>query len=114
MQRIAAFLGITAGDFVRRFTDCRWQGKEKLLLHVNGRCAFLKFDSSGKISRCLIHQVRPAACRDWVPGPDKSECQEGLSKNWGLAYGNLGEAEGSKEQMSEFQSFMHSNTDDAT
>ncbi|MDO8577919.1 MAG: YkgJ family cysteine cluster protein, partial [Dehalococcoidales bacterium] len=73
VRRISSFLGIEADEFIRRFTDPRWQGKEKLLLHTNGACSFLKFDTSGKISDCLIHQARPAACRDWVPGPDKLE-----------------------------------------
>jgi len=90
VRRISAFLGIEADEFIRRFTDPRWHGKEKLLLHTNGACSFLNFDPSGKINDCHIHQVRPAACRDWVPGPDKLECREGLSKHWRLSFGDSG------------------------
>jgi len=108
VQRISAFLGIAADDFIRRFTDTRWKGKEKLLLHINGGCSFLNFDPSGKINNCLIHQVRPAVCRDWAPGPDKRECRDGLGKYWRLSYSDCGRLLGSDEQIAEFQSFVKS------
>ena len=113
VQRVAAFLGIQADEFIRRFTDPRWQGKEKLLLHTNGACSFLNRDTSGKISDCLIHQVRPAACRDWVAGPDKRECREGLSQIWHLSVNDSGQLEGSAEQIAEFKEFSKNSLNDA-
>jgi Fe-S-cluster containining protein len=109
---VSAFLGVEADEFIRRFTDPRWQGKEKLLLHTNGACSFLKFDTSGRISNCLIHTVRPAACRDWAAGPDKRECREGLRKCWRLSFGDSGQLLGDEKQIAAFQSFVENNLND--
>ncbi len=49
-----------------------------LLSRRNDACSFLKFE--GTESTCLIHEYRPAACRDWKPNLSRRECQEGLRR----------------------------------
>jgi Fe-S-cluster containining protein len=76
MQRIAAFLGITAKDWVKLYDDPRWEYDDfRLIRHINGACAFLKWDKG--LAACAIHAVKPACCSEWQPGAEKKECQEG-------------------------------------
>ncbi len=74
--RIVDYLGITVNDWERLYDDSRWQYSEyRLIRHVNGACAFLKYDKG--LASCVIHAVKPACCANWQPGPEKKECREG-------------------------------------
>jgi Fe-S-cluster containining protein len=77
IDRILEYLGITAEDWDRLYDDPRWKYSEyRLIKHVGGGCAFLKYE--GGLATCAIHEVKPAGCAAWEPGPDKPECREGL------------------------------------
>jgi Fe-S-cluster containining protein len=76
IQRISAFLGITKDDWEKLYDDSRWEyDNYRLIRHVNGACAFLKYDEG--LASCAIHAVKPACCADWQPGAEKKECREG-------------------------------------
>ena len=77
IERIIVYLGITMDDWDRFYDDSRWQFSEyRLIRHVNGACAFLKYEKG--LATCEIHAVKPACCSKWKPGPDRTECQEGI------------------------------------
>jgi Fe-S-cluster containining protein len=77
IQRITAFLGITADDWERTYADTRWEYHDySLIRHVNGACAFLTRE--GGRAACRVHAVKPACCSAWVPGPDRKECRLGM------------------------------------
>jgi Fe-S-cluster containining protein len=77
IERIVAFLGITMDVWDRHYDDSRWQYSEyRLIRHVNGACAFLRYDKG--VATCEIHAVKPACCASWKPGPDRKECREGI------------------------------------
>jgi Fe-S-cluster containining protein len=79
IDRIIDYLGITLKDWDKLYDDSRWRYSEyRLIRHVNGACAFLRFD--GGLATCLIHEVKPACCAKWQAGPDKKECREGMGK----------------------------------
>ena len=78
--RIIAHLGITMQEWNRRYDDSRWQFSEyRLIRHVNGACAFLAYEDG--LATCVIHKVKPACCTAWKPGPDRTECEEGMEKS---------------------------------
>jgi Fe-S-cluster containining protein len=78
-ERILSYLGITESDWEELYDDRRWQYSEyRLIRHVNGACAFLQFDNG--LAACAIHEVKPACCAKWQPGPDKKECKEGAGR----------------------------------
>ena len=80
IDRIVKYLGITVNDWEKLYDDSRWQYSEyRLIRHVDGACAFLKFDEG--LSTCLIHAMKPACCANWQPGPDKKECREGTGSS---------------------------------
>ncbi len=79
VKRIADFMGIPADEWASRYTDPRWgSSRNYLILHNDSGCVFLR--DEGNITSCEIHAVRPACCRDWVPGLDHKECREGLAR----------------------------------
>jgi Fe-S-cluster containining protein len=79
IKRITAFLGITEKDWEKLYDDPRWEfDNYHLIRHVNGACAFLKYEES--LAVCTIHVVRPACCSEWQPGPEKKECRIGMEK----------------------------------
>ncbi len=79
IERIVKYLGITVNDWDKLYDDGRWSYSEyRLIRHINGACAFLKFNQG--IAICLIHAVKPACCAKWQPGLDKKECREGMKK----------------------------------
>jgi Fe-S-cluster containining protein len=76
VARITAYLGITMQEWDRRYDDPRWKYSEyRLIRHVDGACAFLMYDNG--LAACAIHEVKPACCAAWEPGPDRAECREG-------------------------------------
>jgi Fe-S-cluster containining protein len=77
IDRIIKYLGITLKEWDELYDDTRWQYSEyRLIKHVNGACAFLRFDEG--LATCLIHEVKPDCCAKWQAGPDKRECREGM------------------------------------
>ena len=79
IARITAFLGIRRDDWQKLYEDPRWEFDNiRLIRHGNGGCAFLRYE--GSIAICTIHDVRPACCAEWQPGPDRKECREGMKK----------------------------------
>jgi Fe-S-cluster containining protein len=82
IERIIAWLGITPDDWQNLYNDPRWEyGNSRLIRHVNGACAFLKYQN--RLATCAIYAVRPACCAAWQPGPDKKECREGKKMRQG-------------------------------
>jgi Fe-S-cluster containining protein len=82
IQRIAAFLGMGAAEWERTYADPRWEYSDySLIRQEDGACAFLTHE--GGIAACRIHQVKPACCTDWAPGPENKECRLGMEKEKG-------------------------------
>lgn len=107
--RIADALGISWNVFHGKYLDHRWPGTESFLIrHRRGSCIFLKRGKNRKLSSCLIHSFRPSSCREWLPGLHRSECQQGLTKYWGLRVGGNGELEGTKRRLQRFQALLES------
>jgi Fe-S-cluster containining protein len=80
--RIMAFLSIGADEWELSYADPRWGFSDySLIRHVGGACAFLTRE--GGIAACHIHQVKPACCAVWVPGPDRKECRQGMKAGRG-------------------------------
>lgn len=78
-RKIALFLGISLEKWVKQYADARWgSSRNYLIQHNDSGCVFL--ENKGNLTSCKIHEVRPACCRDWVPGPDHKECREGLAR----------------------------------
>jgi Fe-S-cluster containining protein len=76
IKRIIEYLGISLADWDRLYDDSRWRYSEyRLIRHINGGCAFLRYEKG--LAACLIHEVKPACCAAWKPGPDRPECREG-------------------------------------
>ena len=79
IQRIIAFLGITADDWENYYADPRWEyNNYRLIRHVNGACAFLKYQD--KLATCTIQPVKPDCCSNWEPSAAKKDCREGMEK----------------------------------
>jgi Fe-S-cluster containining protein len=79
VERITAFLGITAEEWEKTYDDPRWEFNNfRLIRHGDGGCAFLRYEQG--LAACSIHSVRPACCSDWEPGPGRKECREGMKK----------------------------------
>jgi Fe-S-cluster containining protein len=83
VNSIALNLKITAGDFIKKYTDHRWPGTQSFLIRqVNSTCSFLKPSADGKLMLCSIHSFKPSCCLEWQAGANRLECQEGLNKRW--------------------------------
>jgi len=77
IERITAYLGITRDDWDRLYDDTRWRYSEwRLIKHEGGGCAFLRFEQG--LAACAIQDVKPACCTAWQPGPERTECREGM------------------------------------
>jgi len=82
MERILAYLGITAEEWDRLYDDPRWRYSEwRLIRHAGGRCVFLKFEKG--LATCAIHEVKPDCCAKWQPSMEMPECREGMGKGRG-------------------------------
>ena len=82
IERITAYLGITPEDWDRLYDDTRWRYSEwRLIKHAGGACAFLRFENG--LAACEIHEVKPACCAAWQPGPERTECKEGMRMGMG-------------------------------
>ena len=109
VQHIADELAISREEFVEKYTDYRWPSTKSFLVRQNrGACIFLRHDTDGNITSCLIHTFRPASCRKWKPSQYQTECQEGLYKYWGLKVSPDGKIKGNKSSIQRFQAFLKS------
>ncbi len=108
-RTIAAALGLSLDDFLDRYIDDSWPGSEYYLLDAHDEaCVFLERSKGSKVASCRIHPVRPRACREWAPSLSRKECQQGLTRYWGLKVNPSGELIGSKLNLRDFQRFLKS------
>ncbi len=108
-RSIAAAIGLTVDAFLERYTDDSWPGRDSYLIDTyNGACIFLGCSEGSKIASCRIHQIRPQACREWLPELSRKECRQGLEQYWGLTVGVSGQLEGSDQKLQDFQEFLNS------
>ena len=106
-RSIAAAMGLTLDTFLERYTNDSWPGRDSYLLDIyHDACIFLERSEGSKIASCRIHQIRPQACREWLPGLSRKECQQGLEQYWGLTVGASGQLEGPKKKIQDFQEFL--------
>jgi Fe-S-cluster containining protein len=106
-HRIADKLKISWDQFRKEYTDPRWPGTQSFLIkHTNGACLFLKTSADKKQKICLIHDIKPDCCREWIQGPDRPECREGLKMIWGLTIDDSGRIFGLPEKLEAFQKYL--------
>lgn len=108
-QCIADDLGLSLDAFLDKYVDQRWHGPESFLLRQrDGACIFLGHTEDSNKTTCLIHQVKPARCREWTPSLHRRECRDGLVKYWKLTVSPAGQLEGTKGKLRDFHSFIES------
>ena len=108
-RAIAGVLSISLADFLDRYIDDSWPGSEYYLIDAyDNACVFLKRSAGSKVASCRIHPVRPQACREWVPGLSRKECQQGLTRYWGLTVSPSGELIGTESSIRAFRRFLKS------
>jgi hypothetical protein len=102
-------MGMSLDEFLNKYADKRWPGTQSFLLRKRrGACVFLKHMLDSKQSVCIIHPFRPSSCRKWVADWHQRECQEGLTKCWGLTVGPSGEIQGTTRRIKLFGLFLES------
>jgi Fe-S-cluster containining protein len=100
VTEIAGKLDITPQKFLVDYTDHRWPGTESfLLVHVNDVCIFLKTTPETKLKICSIHSFKPACCRAWTAGRQKSECQKGLKELFDISVDSKGNLAATEDQL---------------
>jgi len=62
VRRMAAFLGLSREEFLRRYTVYR--GGRLEMRTVDGHCIFYRGEEG-----CLVHPVKPDRCRQWPLHP---------------------------------------------
>ena len=108
-RRVADGLGLSLDAFLEKYVDQRWLGLGSFLLRLkDGACVFLERKAVDRERLCLIHHLKPDACRDWTPSLYRKECKEGLAKHWNLTVNETGQFEGSTEDIKRFQGFVES------
>ena len=106
-RRINDRQGLLWDDFLRRYIDQYWPEAENFFLHnENGKCVFLGDLEDNHMRRCLIHPVKPLACKEWNPSFYRSECREGLARYWGLMVNSSGNLKGPEQNLRDFYSFV--------
>lgn len=106
---IADKLGVSWENFLEKYTDHRWPGTRSILIrHRDRACIFLTDSSDKKQRLCLIHNFKPACCRDWHSGPERPECREGLKTKWGLTVDAAGHIAGDGPGLKAFEKFIQS------
>jgi Fe-S-cluster containining protein len=79
IDSIASALGISRSKCISKYAHKAPIKEGYLLKHTEKGCVFLAWDADGK-ARCILHESRPKACREWVPSLSKPECFQGLAK----------------------------------
>jgi uncharacterized protein len=109
VEEIASRLNLTGQTFIEQYADKRWPGTESILLrHQDGGCVFLDQPQDSVSGLCRIHEFEPECCRQWQAGLNQKECQQGLTRYWGLTVDNDGKPAGSPEKIRKFQAFLES------
>jgi Fe-S-cluster containining protein len=104
---LAERLGITLMEFENDYLDPHWPGVDTVVIrHYAGRCPFLDQPADSIMGLCRIHAFKPFCCREWHASLDRKECQQGLSRYWGLSVNESGELTGSPEDVLCFQTFL--------
>jgi Fe-S-cluster containining protein len=108
MRKMADYLGLSAEDFKKDYTDPRWPITEKYLLRhrANGGCIFLVHQ--GKEALCSIHVAKPQACRDWSPSLARKECSSGLARVWHVAIKPDYQLSGEERDLQAFTDYLKS------
>jgi len=108
-RSIADALSISLDEFLGRYIDDSWPGSEYYLIDAyDDACVFLERSEGSGVASCRIHPVRPRACREWVPGLLRKECQQGLTEYWGLRISPSGEFTGTERSIWAFRRFLRS------
>jgi Fe-S-cluster containining protein len=111
-HRIADTLGVSWQYFADEYSDKRWPGIRSLLVRQkNGFCAFLKTsppEEQPLTVDCLIHDFKPACCREWKTGLHRPECQQGLKNQWGVSVDASGALCGARDKIEAFERFINS------
>jgi len=82
MALIAEKMSISLRTFIRRYAQkYPFKRGEYLLRHDQQGCIFLRYENG--LATCVIHDVKPEACRRWTPSLSHSECRQGLSQRGG-------------------------------
>jgi hypothetical protein len=82
MALIAEKMSISLRTFIRRYArKYPFKRSEYLLRHDQQGCIFLRYENG--LATCVIHDVKPEACRRWTPSLSHSECRQGLSQRGG-------------------------------
>ncbi len=104
---IAARLGLSWNDFLKEYTDPRWQSQHSVLLRqtLHG-CLFLDQPVGSVFGLCRIHAFKPKCCREWQAKIWKKECRQGLSKFWGLCVDEDDCITGQPEEIAVFQNLL--------
>jgi Fe-S-cluster containining protein len=106
-KAIAAKLNLGWEYFISEYTDPKWPGTQSFLIRKNqDACLFLKTDTVSKQSRCQIHTIKPACCREWKQGLNRPECQQGLKTRWGLVVDTDSQICGTTEQLAELEAYI--------
>lgn len=78
MERIATGLGMSLRTFRRKYTRRYPLQRGYAIMRAGPQgCVFLRYE--GASACCGIYELRPQACRDFVPSLAQPECQEGLA-----------------------------------
>jgi len=108
-RRVADGLGLSLDAFLEKYVDKRWLGLSSFLLRLeDGACIFLERKAVNRERLCLIHHLKPGACRDWAPNLYRKECRGALAKHWNLTVNETGQVEGSTEDIKRFHGFIES------
>lgn len=108
-RQIAKKLDVPWENWLEKYTDARWPGTASFLLrHCESGCVFLNPAKGKNGACCLIHTFRPSSCREWTPGLHRPECQEGLSRYWGITVSPSGELVAPEHKLRDFYSFLES------
>ena len=103
----AELLGLPWHEFVGKYTDPRWPGRDTLVLrHEAGKCVFLDQEPDSSIGLCRIHAFKPAVCIQWKASSDRKECRQGLSRFWDLKIGEDGNIVGAPEALLSFHAYL--------
>ena len=102
---IADHLGVELEQFLEEIyrSPLAWNS-ELFIRHVNRACLFLKRSADNKQNLCMIHEFKPACCREWESDLNKVECQAGLKANWDLDLDSSGKVSGTPEKI---EAFLH-------
>ena len=107
-RRIARTLGITLREFLTKYADPYWRGRDGFFLRQEEQeCIFLEHQDR-RTAQCTIYPVRPEKCRKWIPSIYCRECRQGLAEIWGITISPSGSLAGSETDLREFYEHLKS------